>query len=86
MAMADTAAAILGPENIIYSEVPSMGADDFAYFSSAAKGCYFNIGTAEPGKTLQALHSESFAPHEDCILTGLALISAGVCRLMEKSL
>lgn len=84
MAMADTAADILGSENIIYSEVPSMGADDFAYFSNAAKGCYFNIGTAEPGKPLQALHSEFFAPHEDCILTGLALISAGIWRLMEK--
>lgn len=84
MKMADEAAKLLGEENVIFCETPSMGADDFAYFANAAKGCYFNIGTAELGEPVQALHSETFAPHEDCILTGLALISGGVWKLMES--
>ena len=77
--------ALLGEENVIYCDTPSMGADDFAYFANAAKGCYFNIGTAEPGKPVQALHSECFAPNEECILTGLALVSGGVWKLMESA-
>lgn len=84
--MAAEASRLLGEDKVILRDTPSMGGDDFAYFSSAAKGCYFNIGTAEPGKPPQSLHSEYFAPHEDCILTGLALVSAGVWKLMEKSL
>ena len=82
--MADVAGKLLGEENVIHCDTPSMGADDFAYFSSAAKGCYFNIGTAEPGAPLQSLHSDTFAPHEDSILTGLALVSAGLWKLMEN--
>ena len=86
MAVAMEAARILGEENIIYSEAPSMGADDFAYFANAARGCYFNIGTAEAGHLPQSLHSETFAPNEECILIGLALITAGALKLLEISL
>ncbi len=81
--MMNAARELLGGENVIRMEQPSMGADDFAYFANAAKGCYFNIGTAEPGAPLQSLHSETFAPSEDCMLPGLALLSAGVWKLME---
>ena len=74
----------LDDEQVIMMDAPSMGADDFAYFSNAAKGCYFNIGTTAPGQPPQMLHSEFFAPHEDCMLTGLALYSAGVWKLAEE--
>jgi len=82
--MAAEARKLLGDENVVLFENPSMGADDFAYFSSAARGCYFNIGTTAPGQPPQMLHSEFFAPHEDCMLTGLALYSAGVWKLAEE--
>ena len=81
--MAEEAGLLLGREHVILRDNPSMGGDDFAYFSSTAKGCYFNIGTTAPGDPPQSLHSEYFAPNEDCILTGLALLSAGVRKLME---
>ncbi|MBR6766357.1 MAG: amidohydrolase [Clostridia bacterium] len=84
--MAEEARRLIGEKNVILADTPSMGADDFAYFTNAAPGCYFNIGTAEPGKPLEALHSATYAPHDDCILTGLALVSAGLWALMEKSL
>lgn len=82
--IADEARSLIGEKNVILADTPSMGADDFAYFTNAAKGCYFNIGTAEPGKPLDALHSGTYLPHDDCILTGLALVSAGLWALMEK--
>ena len=84
--MAETARQVLGENNVILCDTPSMGADDFAYFTNAAPGCYFNIGTHESGKPTQALHSSTYAPHDDCILTGLELISAGCQRLWEKCL
>lgn len=84
--MADQARVLLGADKVVLKDTPSLGADDFAYFANAAKGCYFSIGTVGPGEEPQALHSATFAPHEDCIVTGLALISAGVEKLMEGPL
>lgn len=83
--MAAQARNLLGEDKVIFYETPSMGADDFAYFSSEAPGCYFNIGTTAPGQPPQMLHSACFAPDEQCMVTGLALFSAGVCKLMEKA-
>lgn len=82
--MAAEARKLLGDENVVLFETPSLGADDFAYFSNAAKGCYFNIGTRAPGQPAQMLHSEFLAPDENCMITGLALYSAGVWELMEE--
>jgi len=82
--VAETAAELLGADKVLFRDTPSLGADDFAYFGSAAKGCYFNIGTTEPGSEPQVLHSETFAPSEDCILPSLALLSACAWKLMEK--
>lgn len=82
--LADEARNLLGASNVVFFENPSMGADDFAYFSNAAKGCYFNIGTTAPGQPAQMLHSEHFAPDENCMVTGLALFSAGIWKLMGE--
>ncbi|MBR6825937.1 MAG: amidohydrolase [Oscillospiraceae bacterium] len=84
--MAQEATALLGAEKVFVRDVPSMGADDFAYFANAAKGCYFSIGTLSPGQEGQTLHSSVFAPHEDCMLTGLAVISAAIEKLGEAPL
>ncbi len=84
--MADVAKTLLGADKVVLKDTPSLGADDFAYFANAARGCYFSIGTATPGEPLQSLHSAVFAPNEGCILTGLGLLSAGVWKLMEGPL
>lgn len=83
-AMAAEARKLLGEDKVVFFENPSLGADDFAYFTNAAPGCYFNIGTTAPGQPPQMLHSAFFAPDEDCMLTGLALFSAGVWKLLEE--
>ena len=83
--MVREATALLGAEKVFVRDVPSMGADDFAYFANAAKGCYFSIGTLGPGQENQALHSGVFAPHEDCMLTGLAMLSAAIDALGEAA-
>ena len=83
--MAAEARRLLGDQQVVLFETPSMGADDFAYFSQAARGCYFNIGTTAPGQPPQMLHSEFFAPQEECMATALALYSAAVWNLMKEA-
>lgn len=82
--MAAEARKILGDDKVVFFENPSLGADDFAYFTNAAPGCYFNIGTTAPGQSPQMLHSAFFAPDESCMEIGLALFSAGVWKLLEE--
>ena len=84
-AVMEEARRILGADKVHVYETPSLGADDFAYFSNAARGCYFNIGTTAPNQPPQMLHSEFFAPDEDCMVTGLALFSAAVWNLAEAN-
>ncbi len=38
------AGAVLGTENVKTLAAPSMGADDFGYFSGGAPGCYWSVG------------------------------------------
>lgn len=66
-------------------EEPSLGADDFAYFTEAVPGTYFNIGTATPGSTQpQMLHSETFCPDESCIKTGMLLEAMAALAFLEE--
>lgn len=74
---------ILPDGSVVIGEVPNMGADDFAYFSQATHGCYFNIGTkGEEQQEGQVLHSPYIEPHEDCIKVGLMVEVAAVMKLL----
>ena len=44
------AGAVLGPENVWELEAPSLGADDFGYFSALVPGCYYYIGVGSEAK------------------------------------
>ncbi|MBR3053730.1 MAG: amidohydrolase [Firmicutes bacterium] len=63
---------------------PSMGADDFAFFSNAAKGTFVNIGTGVPGEPFHPLHSEFFLPPQEvlkpaaAVMTGILLETMGI--------
>ena len=78
------AGEILGRENVLELEAPSLGTDDFGYFSDAAPGCYYYVGVGNEGKgfTLPN-HNPRFAAdpealplaaavHVQCVLDYLA--------------
>lgn len=74
------------PKNKIYHcTEPSMGADDFSYFSRRAKTVYFNIGTMGEGETIpQHVHSEYFMPDEHCIEIGMMMEIMGTLELFGQ--
>lgn len=83
--LTEVAQTSLGAENVVFMEEPSLGADDFAYFTEAVPGTYFNIGTATPGSTQpQMLHSETFCPDESCIKTGMLLEVMAALAFLEE--
>lgn len=85
LAIADVAEKEIGSGSVVFMEAPSLGADDFAYFTSKVPGVYFNIGTYKEGQPLpQALHNERFAPDEECIKYGVIMNVFGALRLLDE--
>lgn len=74
---------LLGTQQAMQMPEPSLGADDFAFFSNHTSGCYFNVGARCEDLPGQSLHSPTFAPHEDAMETALLLLSAGALSCLE---
>ena len=74
-------AAMLGKENALVREAPSMGGEDFAYFVERVPGVFWHLGCSErlPAPTL---HSRDFVPDERCMPIGVAMQCALVVDRM----
>ena len=72
--MRDSAAKLLGSDNVHTTPAPGLGTEDFAYFCQAAPGCYYNIGVGnvEKGYTYP-VHNPRFAVDPDALPYGVAL-------------
>ena len=60
------AAKVLGAENVLELAAPSLGTDDFGYFSDAAPGCYYYIGVGSARFTCPN-HNPHFAADPDAL-------------------
>lgn len=71
-------------DKIVITKKPSLGADDFAYFSQAVPSVYFNLGTTtDPKKSPQALHSEHLVLDDEAIKTGILMEVKSVLRMLQ---
>lgn len=67
--------ALLGKENVLKMDTPSLGADDFAFFCQHAPCFYFNVGCrGENQGDEQVLHSSCLAPDEDSLRIALEIL------------
>ena len=78
----DLAGELLGKDKIAIMPEPSLGGDDFAFFTKETKGCYFDIGTQVPGGPFYMLHNEHFVPDEESMKAAIAMEVGGVLRLV----
>jgi len=65
------AESLFGAEHVVEKDEPSMGGEDFSFFSDCAPGAFFHIGCSKP-ENLPAppLHSKDFYLEEDCLVVG----------------
>lgn len=65
------AARLLGTEHSVEKQEPSMGGEDFSFFSDCAPGAFFHIGCVQPEEMpAPPLHSRDFHLDEDCLTIG----------------
>ncbi len=62
------AAKVLGEPNVLELDAPSLGTDDFGYFSDTAPGCYYYIGVGNEEKGFTCPnHNPRFAADPDAL-------------------
>ena len=73
---ADVAGQLLGPENILRNEPPSMGAEDFADYLPVVPGCMIGLGAKGADRKITPLHTATFDIDETALLIGARLFAA----------
>lgn len=82
----ETAIEVVGEENILYKEFPSLGGEDFSYFADRIPSAFFHLGCGnEELKTTAPLHSDKFVLDEDCIKTGIEMEVRTVLKLLAQN-
>jgi amidohydrolase len=73
---ADVAGRLLGPENVLRNEPPSMGAEDFADYLPIVPGCMIGLGTKRADRKVTPLHTATFDIDETALLIGARLFTS----------
>ena len=67
----DSAVKAVGHEKVVYGSTPPNGGDDFAYYTEAVPGCYFQLGGGEAKDGYSQMnHSPYFMIDEQALLSG----------------
>jgi amidohydrolase len=81
---ASVAGQLLGPENILRNEPPSMGAEDFADYLPVVPGCMIGLGAKGPDRKITPLHTATFDIDETALLVGARLFAAILLEWPKK--
>lgn len=74
-------ARLFGAENMLEKAEPSMGAEDFSFFSDEAPGAFYHIGCVRAeNMPAPALHSRDFHLDERCLAVGMAMHVGMACE------
>jgi amidohydrolase len=65
----------LGPSALQPLGTTNMAGEDFAYYLSRMSGCFMRIGAREPGGEHRDVHTPRFAPAEEAIFVGAAVLA-----------
>ena len=77
--VADAAEDLLGRQQVLWLEQPSLGAEDFAELLKSTSGTMFRLGVAGP-QGCTPLHSNTFAPDEGCLPVGVKVLTLSLLR------
>ncbi len=78
------AAAQVLPGHVIDENFLTMGSDDMAFMMERVPGCYFFVGSANPGKGLDAAHHHPrFDFDEQALPQAAALMAGAVVKILE---
>ena len=81
----DSAIKVLGKDNVIELQKPSLGAEDFAEFLNEVPGAMFRLGVSHE-RGCAPLHSSKFNPDERAIAVGIKVITESIVKLNSEKI
>lgn len=82
-----SAEMLLGGDNVIIKDKPSLGAEDFSFFLNACRGAFYHLGCGYPsGEISSRLHSSTFNLDENCLALGVFLQSYLALKFLGEDL
>lgn len=71
----ELATDLIGADHIHHKEFPSLGVEDFSFFTHDAKSSvFYHLGCTKPGEEeIHPLHTDGFTLDENCLKTGMLL-------------
>jgi amidohydrolase len=82
---ADVAGRLLGAENVLRNEPPSMGAEDFADYLPIVPGCMIGLGAKAADHKITPLHTATFDIDENALLIGARIFAGLLLEWPKKS-
>lgn len=74
--LANAAVKIIGSDNLIWGNEPSMGGEDFAYFAEKVPSTFFRLGCGNQKKgIIYPIHNSKFDIDEECLCIGAAVLA-----------
>ena len=81
----EVAKEVLGEENVIQNDVPSLGVEDFAYFAMEVPSCFYNLGIKNEQKGITyPLHNNKFDIDENSIYYGVVIQTLTLLKWLNK--
>lgn len=81
---AEVAGKLLGPENVVSNDPPSLGGEDFADYVAKVPGCMLTLGVAFPDRKVTPLHTATFQLNEAALLIGPKLLARCMLHWSKK--
>lgn len=75
---------VLGDENYIENPEPTMGSEDFAYYSAYVPSAMYRLGVGFKDRDNAPLHSDKFIANEEAIFTGVLSMVAVAEKLLNE--
>jgi hippurate hydrolase len=66
---------VVGESNVVPFGITNMAAEDFAFYLERMGGCFLRVGAREEGGEPTPAHSPRFAPAEECLFVGAAVLA-----------
>ncbi len=72
--MAPTLERVVGAESVIRTD-PTMGGEDFSFFSNEIPGFFYWLGTTKPGTESGGLHTPTYRGDDESVRVGMRVMS-----------
>lgn len=82
--LTDTAADLIGSENIIPMEHASMGGEDFCFYSERIPAVFWHLGCRKDGSEFWPIHNGHFSPDETVMDLGMQLLAETALRFLSE--